>query len=78
MYLGVECTEGHLLVFHNVPFLFSALCLPSDHSWFPTWLTPGPCRWRLNVPPKRRTFSELHSFTLQKSALSIVTAVITS
>jgi hypothetical protein len=70
MYLEAEYTKGHLLVFHNVSFLSSALCLPHDYSWFPTWLPLRPCRWILYVPPKRRTFSELYSVTVQKIALS--------
>jgi hypothetical protein len=38
----------------SLPLFATCFC------WFLTWLTHRPCRWRRNVPPKRRDLSERH------------------
>jgi hypothetical protein len=85
-YLGLSSSlQFHIYFFppshHNM--LLGSLPCSSEKAHltasfpFLAWLTLRSWRWRRYVPPKRRTVSEIHCVTTQKTAFFIVTAVIT-
>jgi hypothetical protein len=62
--MNLHCSENLKCVGEET-FYWNAACI----FWFLAWLTLRSWRWRRCVPPKRRTSSELHGVTTQKTVL---------